>query len=94
MLKDKNIPNRLWDEFVSPTTYLQNIIPAKYLEHKTPYIEFSGYKVLVNHLRDFGSKEFSHIPKENIRKFDANLFNIVMTISLTKCMILLLINYF
>jgi hypothetical protein len=53
--------------------YLQNRSPTKFLEHKTPYEAFNGYKPVVNHLRVFGSKAFSHIPKENRRKLDAKL---------------------
>jgi hypothetical protein len=71
MLKGKNLPNSLWDEAISTTMYLQNRSPTKFLEHKTPYEAFNGYKPIVNHLRVFGSKAFSHIPKENRRKLDA-----------------------
>jgi hypothetical protein len=87
----------LWDEVVSTTVYLQNRSPTKFLEHKTPYEAFNGYKPIVNHLRVFGSKAFSHIPKEiegNLMQSQSNVFSlvIVLTIKLTKCMILLLIK--
>jgi hypothetical protein len=51
--------------------YLKNRSPTKFLEHKTPYEAFYGYKPIVNHLIIFGSKAFSHIPKEDRRKLDA-----------------------
>jgi hypothetical protein len=41
------------------------------LEHKNLYEAFYFYKPIVNHLRIFGSKEFSRIPKEDRRKLDA-----------------------
>jgi hypothetical protein len=73
MFKGKNLPNSLWDEAISIVVHLQNISSMKFLEHKNPYEPFNGYKPTINHLRDFGSKEFSHIPKENRRKLDAKL---------------------
>jgi hypothetical protein len=79
--------------------YLKNRSPTKFLEHITPYEEFYGYKPIVNHLRIFWCKAFSHIPKEdkkNLMQSRPNVSSlvIVLTINLTKCMIPLLINVF
>jgi hypothetical protein len=73
MIKGKNLPNNLWAEAISTIVYLKNRSPTKYLEHKTPYEAFYGYKLVVSHLKFFGSKAFSHIPKEYRRKLDAKV---------------------
>ena len=71
MIKGKNISNGFWAEAISIALYLKNRSPTKILEHKTPFESFYGYKPEVSHLRIFGSKAFSHIPKEDRRKLDA-----------------------
>jgi hypothetical protein len=99
MLKHENLSNTLWVEDVSTTMYVQNRIPTKLLEHKKLYEAFSGYKHVVSHLSIIGSKEISHIPNEDRRKLDGRSvkyiisLDIVLTIRLTKCMIILLTNY-
>jgi hypothetical protein len=68
MIKCNNIPNNLWPKSISIIVYLKNRSPTKYLEHKTPYEAFYGYKLVVSHLKFFGTKAFSHISKEYKRK--------------------------
>ena len=57
--------------FLYTVVYLKNRSPTKYLEHKTPFEAFYGFKPKVSHLRIFGCKAFAHIPKEDRRKLDA-----------------------
>jgi transposase InsO family protein len=71
IIKGKNISNGFWAEAISTTVYLKNRSATKILENKTPFESFYGYKPEVSHLRIFGSKAFSHIPKEDRRKLDA-----------------------
>ena len=71
-MKGKNLTNGFWDEAISTIVYLKNRIPTKSLSHKTPFEALYGYKPEVGHLRVFGSKVFSHIPKHDRRKLDAN----------------------
>ena len=71
MIKGKNLSNGFWVEAISIVVYLKNRSPTKILENKTPFEDFYGYKLEVSHLRIFGSKAFSHIPKEDRRKLDA-----------------------
>ena len=63
MLNGKNVSNGFWEEAINTTVYLKNRSPAKILDLKTPFEVLYGYKPEVGHLRIFGSKEFSHIPK-------------------------------
>ena len=71
MIKGKNLSNGFWAEAISTVVYLKNRSPTKILENKTPFEAFYGYKPEVSHLKIFGSKAFSHIPKEDRRKLDA-----------------------
>lgn len=50
---------------------MKNKSPTRSLESKTPFEALYGYKAIVKHLRIFGCKTFSHIPKEDRRKIDS-----------------------
>ena len=71
MLKGKNISNGFWAEAVNIVVYLKNRSPTRSLEFKTPFEALYGYKPAVKHLRIFGCKAFSHIPKEDRKKLDS-----------------------
>lgn len=71
MVKSKGLSNSFGAEAINTTVYLKNRSPTKYLEHKTPFEAFYGFKPKVSHLRIFGCKAFAHIPKEDRRKLDA-----------------------
>ena len=71
MLKGKNLSNGFWAEEVNTAVYLKNRSPSKSFESKTPFEALYGYKPAVKHSRIFGSKTFSHIPKEDRRKLDS-----------------------
>ena len=45
--------------------------PTKKLELQTPFEVFYGCKIEISHLRIFGCRAFSHIPKDDRRKLDA-----------------------
>jgi len=49
---------------------LKNRSPTRCLCFKAPFEALYGFKPTVNHLRVFGSKEFSHIPKADRKKLD------------------------
>jgi hypothetical protein len=70
MIHDQDIPMDMWEEAVKTTMYVQNKIPHKVLENKTPEEMFSGEKPEVNHFRIFGCHVFVHILKENRTKLD------------------------
>ena len=56
MLKGKNLSNGFWVEALNITIYLKNRSPTKSLEFKTLYEVLYGFKLVVKHLRVFGSK--------------------------------------
>ena len=49
---------------------MKNRSPTKILDLKKSFEVLYGYKPEVGHLRVFGSKAFSHIPKDERRKLD------------------------
>ena len=50
--------------------YVQNRIPHRVLDNKTPKEVFSGEKPEVSHLRIFGCPVYIHIPKKKRTKLD------------------------
>lgn len=72
MLKGKKLSNGFWVETINTTIYLKNRRPTKSLDFKTPFEALLGFKPIVNHLRFFGSKAFSLVPKENRNKLHPN----------------------
>jgi len=71
MLKGKNLSNGFWAEAINTIIYLNNMSPTKSLDFKTPFKALLGFKLVVNHSRVFGSKSFSHVPKEDMKKMDS-----------------------
>jgi len=72
IIKGKNITNGFWAESINTAFYLKNRSPTKSFNHKTHFEALYGYKpVELKHLRVFGSKSFSHVPKENRRALNA-----------------------
>ena len=71
MMKGKNLSNEFWAEAINTTIYLKNRSPTRCFDNVTPFEALYGSKPVVNNLKVFGCKSFSHIPKENRRKLDA-----------------------
>jgi transposase InsO family protein len=63
MLYEKKLPKEFWAEVANTTVFLQNQLPAKFLEDKTPFEVWYGYKPSLNFLKVFGSVCFVHIPQ-------------------------------
>ena len=63
--------NGFWVEAINTAVYLKNMSPTKSLEFKTPFEALLGFKSIIKHLRVFGSKAFSHVPKEDRKKLDS-----------------------
>lgn len=51
--------------------YLKDKIPTKSIDFKTPFEALLRFKPIVSHLKVFGSKAFSHVPKEDTKKLDS-----------------------
>ena len=60
----------LWAEDARTAMYVQNLIPHKVLENKTPEEVFFGKKPEASHLRIFSCPVYIHIPKEKRTKLD------------------------
>jgi len=72
MIKGKILTNGFWAKSIGIVVYLKNRGPTKCLNPKSPFETLYGYNVVVRHLRVFGGKVFSHVPKEeDRRKLDA-----------------------
>lgn len=64
MLKGKPLPNELWGEVVSITTYILNGCPTKKLEEITPEKCWSGVKPSLSHMKVFRSITHRHVPNQ------------------------------
>ena len=79
MLHDAKLEKRFWAEAVSTAVYTRNRSPTSAVTGQTPHEALTGSKPSVKHLRTFGCIAYSHIQKENRRKFDSKA---------TKCILL------
>lgn len=70
MIKAKDLPMKFWAEAVHTAAYIQNRIPTKALENKTPLEAWNGTKPSMNHLKVFGCVCYVHIPDEKRKKWD------------------------
>lgn len=69
MLFEAKLPKPFWAEAVAAATYVINRSPTK--GHKlTPEEAWSGRKPDMSHVRVFGTKTMSHIPKQKRKKWD------------------------
>lgn len=71
MLHDAKLDTKYWGEAVLTATYLQNRLPTR-STGKTPFELWHGYTPYIGHLKVFGAKAFSFIPKQLRRKLDNN----------------------
>ena len=62
LLFEKEMPMQLWAEEVNTAVYLQNRLPTKVLNEKTPYEAWFGVKAYVAYLKVFGSLCYSLVP--------------------------------
>ena len=60
----------MWAEAVNTAVYLQNRLPTKALNDKTPYEAWFGVKASVTHLKVFGSLCYSLVPQAKRDKLD------------------------
>ena len=70
MLKGAGLSNEFWAEAVANATYVRNRSPTSSLENITPYEAWWNKKPSVKHLRIFGCKAYSHVPKKFRQKLD------------------------
>lgn len=68
MLLDACLDNRFWGEAVLTAAYLQNRMTSRSID-KTPVELFIGEKPDLSHIRVFGSKVYSMVPRQKRRKW-------------------------
>ena len=78
MLNESDLSIRYWGEAANTAVYLKNISPTKALEGMTPYEAWYGKKPVVSHLRTFGSRAFSIVPKVRRGKWDPTAEELIM----------------
>lgn len=53
-MHEKGLPKKFWTEAANTAVYLQNCLPTKALEDKTPYEAWYSYKPSLSFLKVFG----------------------------------------
>lgn len=70
ILHAKNLPLKLWAEAVNTAVYVLNRTGTSTVPGKTPYELWFNKRAVVDNLRVFGAKVYTHIPKEKRQKWD------------------------
>lgn len=70
MLHEKELPKCFWAEAANTAVFLQNRLPTKALEDKTPFEAWYGYKPSLSFLKVFGSVCFVYVPQVKRDKLD------------------------
>lgn len=70
LLHDKGLPKKFWAEAANTAVFLQNRLPTKALQRRTPFEAWYGYKPELLNLKTFGCLCFSHIPHVKRDKLD------------------------
>ncbi|KAG8495997.1 hypothetical protein CXB51_009246 [Gossypium anomalum] len=70
LLFEKNLPKNMWAGAVNTAVHLQNRLPTKALQHKTPFEAWFGFKPSLTHLRVFGCLCYAQIPAVKRSKLD------------------------
>ncbi|GKV36117.1 hypothetical protein SLEP1_g44285 [Rubroshorea leprosula] len=70
LLFEKNLPKNCWAEAIYTAVHLQNRLPTKAIEGKTPFEAWLGNKPAVDHLKVFGCICYAFIPDEKRGKLD------------------------
>ena len=70
MLHEKNLPKMFWEKAANTTVFLQNRLPIKLMEEKTPFEVWYNYKPSLSFLMMFGSICFIHVPQIKMDKLD------------------------
>jgi hypothetical protein len=72
LLHDAGLPDSFWSYAVLHCGHILNLLPSRSIREKTTPLElFTGNKPSLAHLRIFGCKAYTHIPKEKRDKFAA-----------------------
>ena len=64
MLTNLDLPLSLWAEAACIAMYIQNKSPHAILGEKPPEEVFTGKKLAIDHMRNFGTPVYIHVPRE------------------------------
>lgn len=70
MLHEKDLPKKFWAEAANTAVFLQNRLPTKSVQGKTPFEAWYGYKPLVKNLKVFGCICYTLVPQVKRDKLD------------------------
>ena len=70
MLQSTKLPNKLWAEAVNTAAYILNRTGPTKVAGKSPYELWTGKEPSVDHLKNFGTECFVHVPKQKRQKLD------------------------
>lgn len=78
LLADSGLPKPYWGEAINTAIYLKNRSPTVAVKGALPEELWTGSKVNLQHLKVFGCRTYSHIPKKFRRKFDVKSKPMIM----------------
>lgn len=70
MLKERNIPAKLWGEAIRHAVYVLNKLPTRALSKLTPYESWTSKKPQLEHTKVFGCLGYMKIPAVHVKKLD------------------------
>lgn len=71
MLIAKNLPKYLWAEAINTAAHVINRTGNSQDQDKFPYEVWFGKDIKIRYLKIFGTKCYTHIPKQNRKKWDS-----------------------
>lgn len=70
LLKERNLPAKLWGEAARHSVYLLNRLPTRALSGGTSYEVWTGRKPELGHIRVFGCVAHMKVPGVHTKKLD------------------------
>lgn len=70
MLKERNVPAKLWGEAIRHAVYVLNKLPTRALSKLTPYESWTGKKPHLEYLKVFGCLGYMKLPTVHVKKLD------------------------
>ena len=71
MLHDQKLTKFHWGEETNTVVYVQNKVPHRKLDNKTPKEVFTGVKSDLSYLCVFGYAVYFHVPKDKMDKLES-----------------------
>lgn len=78
LMFDAGLPKKFWAEAVNTSLYLRNRSVVAGLNNRSPYEVWTQKKPNLSHIRIFGSKVMTHVPKEKRAKWDRKAKELIL----------------